>query len=77
MGKYFYEFETAIPNKIPGFGLCLDGTLCEGINFSINGEDEFLEGDNGEKINIDRWMLVFYMADTDVDAIYDCWESKI
>ena len=75
-GSIFYEFETAIPNKIPGFGLCLDGTLCEGIYFSIRGEDEFLEGDNGEKINIHRMMIISYMMDYG-DSLYNCWKSKI
>ncbi len=76
-GSIFYEFETAIPNKIPYYGLCRDGTICEGINFSINGEDEFIKGDNGEKINMHRTMYISYMMETDVDAIYDCWKSKI
>jgi hypothetical protein len=77
-GHISYEFKVPIYiiNKIPYFGLCLDGTLCEGITFMIDGEDQILDVDNGEKINFQRTMMIFYMMDYG-DSSYNCWESKI
>ena len=77
-GSIYYEFKVPIYiiNKIAYFGLCLDGTVCEEVLFSVHGEDEFLDGDNGEKINIHRRMIIFYMMDYG-DSLYNCWESKI